>query len=596
MNGEVPRVVLGTADYLVMGFYFAGLLAVGLYFRRFAQKDVENYFLAGRKLPGWLNGVSYAATCMNADVAPAYCGMTVICGLFICWWYISRFGLALMIGAVLFAFHWRRLRIFTSPEFYEMRFSGVPAVTMRSWISLRSAFIAVVAWTGSGLLGLHKVFHALLGWEKGETFAVVIPVILFYVLLSGYIGVVITDLFQTLIMIGSSIALMVLVLHDFGGPAALGAALAERFGPAAVSWHPPMQHELLGVIGVIAWTVGTAVGYGGDVAPMAGAMEGQRILSSRDAREASKMYIWTEIVLFFMLAVLTLPALGAMVRWPGLHDGGINRELAYGMLLGHYLPAGLLGLAIIAIAASIMSTVDSNLNFGAQVFLNDVYRRLIARTSTLARDMNVGRIVMFAIMGLAILVSTIAENVIDISVFMLGLSSAELTANWGQWWWWRFNGKARLAASFGGPAIFLLNKYVVFGRWIKLETDVEYVVVFSSMALTCVLWVAVALLTKPEPKETLLEFYRRARPPGWWGPIAREAGESAAGPRPILTGLGLAALGAVAVAAGTIAFSALYIARWWIAAAFGAAALLAGLAFRNGYRRRFGSAPGGVSD
>ncbi|MBN1418783.1 MAG: hypothetical protein JXP34_08395 [Planctomycetes bacterium] len=496
-----------------------------------------------------------------------------------------------MIGAVLFAVHWRRLRIFTSPEFYEMRFAGAPAVTMRSWVSLRSAFIAVVAWTGSGLLGLHKVSHALLGWEKGETFAVVIPVILFYVLLSGYVGVVVSDLFQAIIMIGSSIVLMVLVLIDFGGPAALGAAVAERFGPAAVSWHPPMRHELLGVVGVIAWTVGTAVGYGGDVAPMAGAMEGQRLLSSRDAREASKMYIWTEIVLFFMLAVLTLPALGAMVKWPGLNDGTINKELAYGMLLGHYLPAGLLGLAIIAIAASIMSTVDSNLNFGAQVFLNDVYRRLIARRSSPARDMNVGRIVMLAIMGLAVLVSTIAENVIDISVFMLGLSSAELTANWGQWWWWRFNGKARLAASFGGPAIFLLNKYIVFGRWIRMESDVDYVVVLSSMALTCLLWIAVALLTEPEPKDTLLDFYRRARPPGWWGPIAREASGSAPGPRPILTGLGIAALGAAAVAAGTIAFSALYIARWWIAAGFAAVAVLAGLAFRRGYRGRLGSAP-----
>jgi len=48
-------------------------------------------------------GASYAVTCMNADVAPAYCGMTVITGVWIYWWYISRFGLALMIGRILFA-------------------------------------------------------------------------------------------------------------------------------------------------------------------------------------------------------------------------------------------------------------------------------------------------------------------------------------------------------------------------------------------------------------------------------------------------------------------------------------------------------------
>ncbi|MCK5277617.1 MAG: hypothetical protein KAK04_03750, partial [Cyclobacteriaceae bacterium] len=54
---------------------------------------------------------SYAVTSMNADVAPAYCGMTVITGVWIYWWYISRFGFALMIGGILFAVFWRRLKI-----------------------------------------------------------------------------------------------------------------------------------------------------------------------------------------------------------------------------------------------------------------------------------------------------------------------------------------------------------------------------------------------------------------------------------------------------------------------------------------------------
>jgi len=589
----MPEVTLAVADYAIMVVYVLILIGIGLYYRKFAQEDLDHYFLAGRKMKGWMTGTSYAVTCMNTDVAPAYCGMTVITGLFICWWYISRFGLALMIGGVLFAVFWRRLKIFTSPEFYEMRFRGGPAITMRTWISLRSAFIAVVAWTGSGLLGLHKVTEALLGWNKTTTFLVVIPVILFYVLLSGYMGVVVSDILQTAILIFSSISLMVLVLADFGGnvgilagPGELYRQLVANFGPQAVSWHPPLTHELLGVIGVIAWTVGTAVGYGGDVAPMAGAMEGQRLLSCKNSREASKMYIWTEGMLFLMLALLTLPALGAMVKWPGLHDGTINKELAFGMLLGEYLPAGLLGLALIAMAASIMSTVDSNLNFGAQVFINDVYRRSIRKDAPSRHYMGVGRVVMFVIMGLAILVATNAKNVIDISVFMLGLSSAELTANWGQWWWWRFNGKARLAASFGGPAIFLINKYLVFEHLVHKDPGTEtYLIVLTSIGATCVLWILVSLLTRPDPEEVLVAFYRRAKPMGFWGPIARKAGEQATGAKPILTGLGVATLGAVMIAAATIGFSCLYIARWGVA---GVAALVTagtGIPFFISFRR-----------
>ena len=68
------------------------LLGMGLYYRGFAQQNMENYFLGGRKLKGWMSGTSYAVTCMNADVAPAYCGMTVVTGAFICWFFWGYLG------------------------------------------------------------------------------------------------------------------------------------------------------------------------------------------------------------------------------------------------------------------------------------------------------------------------------------------------------------------------------------------------------------------------------------------------------------------------------------------------------------------------
>lgn len=593
MGDEIPHSELETLDYVVMASYMIVLLGLGAFISlsRRAGHDRENYFLAGRKVPGWLNGISYAATCMNTDVAPAYCGMTVITGLFVFWWYISRFSLALMIGAVLFAVFWRRLNLSTSPEFYELRFTGAPALLMRAWVAVRSVFIAVVAWTGAGLLGMHKVAQPLLGWDISTTFVVVIPIILVYVLLSGYIGVVLSDFFQTLVIIISSIVLMYLVLKEFGGsggilhgPLGLKTALVNQFGSRVISWHPPKSHELLGIVGVIAWTVGTAVGYGGDAAPMAGAMEGQRILSCKNSREASKMYIWTEITLFFMLAVLTLPALGAMVKWPGLNDGSINKELAYGMLLGNYLPVGLLGLAVCGILASIMSTVSSNMNFGAQVFVNDVYKRILIKQASERHYLIVGRIVAAMIVFLAMAVATTAENVIDIAVFMLGLSSAELTANWAQWWWWKFNGKARLTASFGGPIIFLLNKFVVFRYWIDGGQNTTYLVVLFSIALTCIAWIVVALVTEPEPEAKLVEFYRHAQPLGWWGKISHQAnGRYSGGPNQIFVGFFVAVVGAIMISAGTIAFNSLYIARWRVAVIAACVAVVTGVVFKSTY-------------
>jgi SSS family solute:Na+ symporter len=167
-----------------------------------------------------------------------------------------------------------------------------------------------------------------------------------------------------------------------------------------------------------------------------------------------------------------------------------------------------------------------------------------------------------AIVGMAVVVAVSARDVIDISIFMLGLSSAELTANWAQWWWWRFNGKARLAASFGGPLIFLFNQFVLFRHVVDAGPDASYVVVFASMAATCLLWILVARFTAPEPMEKLVEFYRRADPMGWWGPVAREAGIPQRGALPIVRGIGIAAVGATMVGSAVIALSCAYVARW----------------------------------
>ncbi len=569
---NIPTSSLVTVDYIIIIIYLLILVGFSL-FMKISKKsgtDTESYFLGGRKIPGWLNGISYAATSMNTDVAPAYSGMTVISGAFIYWWYISRFSIALMIGAVLFAVFWRRLKLITSPEFYEIRFTGRAASTVRNWVVLRSAFISVVAWTGAGLLGLHKIALPLLGWDMTTTLAIIIPIILFYVLLSGYLGIVISDFFQTIVIIVSSFVLMYLVLDDFGngegiiqGSIELKSSLINQFGEEVVSWHPPKSHELLGMVGIIAWMIGSSVGYGGDVAPMSGAMEGQRILSCKNENEASKMYIWTEITLFLMLTLLTLPALGAMVKWPELHNGLINKELAYGMLLNEYLPSGLLGLAVSGVLASVMSTISSNMNFGAQVFVNDIYKKSLVKNATEEHYLNIGKIVAVIIVALGIIVAFKTENVIDIAIFMLGISSAELTANWAQWWWWRFNAKARLAASFGGPLIFIINKFIIFKYFLDFGDDTAYVIVLSSMLITFALWVTVTLLTKPEPDEKLIEFYQRAQPMGWWGDIPEKAGiTKPSKSKKVFLGLIIAVIGAIAISAGTISFNSLYIAQY----------------------------------
>ncbi|HMP08676.1 MAG TPA: hypothetical protein PJ982_20205, partial [Lacipirellulaceae bacterium] len=89
-----------SADVAVLVVYLAATLSLGLWARRLlgaARENEESYYLAGRRVPAWVNGISYAATAINADVAPLYCGLAVVIVLPVAWFYVSRFALAWMI-------------------------------------------------------------------------------------------------------------------------------------------------------------------------------------------------------------------------------------------------------------------------------------------------------------------------------------------------------------------------------------------------------------------------------------------------------------------------------------------------------------------
>ena len=133
-----------------------------------------------------------------------------------------------------------------------------------------------------------------------------------------------------------------------------------------------------------------------------------------------------------------------------------------------------------------------------------------------------------------------------------------MSANWAQWWWWRFNGWARVAASFGG-GFFYLAMTLLFphGQWWNR--------MFAAMAISAILWVSVALLTTPERTELLVTFYRRCRPLGFWGPIRQAAAmhdEPSTRRYPVATGLALALLGAASVMAYITGISQLYVGHY----------------------------------
>lgn len=552
-------------DVAIIVIYVLISLVFGVCAHRILKTNThkeEGFFLGGRKIPGWLNGVSYAATIVNADVAPAYFGMAVVIGLPVCWFYLSRFSFGLLVAGLLFAARWRRLGVATGPEFFALRFAGTGGKFIRIWSSMISVLFGLIPWIGAGLLGMHMILAPFLGLDsKTATLLIVVPVLVVYVLVSGFAGVLVTDLIQTVIIILGSLAMMIAILAAAGGPAALAHGIAAAHGTETsqiLSVLPQPGHEVFGPVMVVAWLLVATIGVGGNYN-----YEGQRILSCSSVKEAVKVNVWAEAVLFVMLLMMTLPALGALVFFPEYyHATPAVRETVYSRMLMEYVPTGLRGLAYAALMASVMSTVSGQVNYGAQTLLNDVVKPVFGQIRD-NKAVWIGRALMVAVLLLGIIVVYYSKSLVDIAVLVLGLFSSTALVGWGQWWWWRTNIWSWVSANVAGPIVyFSLGPVLAHIPWWQQQVSsgasmyqqMNMLKAIIGICITTLIWITVTLLTKPAPMDVLKAFYLKARPMGAWGPVRRAVAEThpefdRSAPKGLITG------GIITTLAGTALMS-----------------------------------------
>jgi Na+/proline symporter len=414
-----------------------------------------------------------------------------------------------------------------------------------------------------------------------------------YIWVSGFAGVLIVDVFLSLVIVLANIALLFIVLHHFGGPTGLADSITKVHGAFAndiMSPFPKAGNAILTPLVVCVWFILSTFGIGGNVGA-----EGQRIISCRDNREAAKMGVWAEIVLFVILLSLTLPALGAIINHPELyHAVPAEREKAYGLLLADFMPTGVLGLALAAIIASVMSAVSSFLSYGSQTLVNDVYGTICGKPNE-AKAVWLGRISMIFIMAASLLVVYSSNSLIGIAVVLTGFFGSTALIGWAQWWWWRINFKSWLTANIAGPLVYLLLSFILskIDWWQQQATNVESVQqqmkmyqAIISMGITTSLWMLVTLLTKPEDMDLLKNFYRKAHPIGFWKPVRQaieaEDGITVSTPKLLIpSGFLVAVLGALMLIFSVLCISFLFVAKWRSASICGAAAFVFGLVFRH---------------
>jgi Na+/proline symporter len=201
------------------------------------------------------------------------------------------------------------------------------------------------------------------------------------------------------------------------------------------------------------------------------------------------------------------------VIFPALDDP----ELAYPLMMVRYLPAGLLGLVLASLVAAFMSTVSTQVNWGASYLVNDLYARF-APPQDEATLLRAARWATVALTLLAATVSFFMDDVGTVFRLLILIGTGPGLVLLLRWFWWRINAWAEIAAMVAGLVVALVTlRYELTFGWRIILTA------FGSMAV----WVPVMFATAPEPAERLDAFYRRVRPAGFWGPVRRRTGLTA---------------------------------------------------------------------
>ena len=514
---------LSPIDGVIIISYIVFALGLGIYYSKRAGRDINEFFVSGRNLPWWLAGTSMVATTFAADTPLAVTGLVAndgIAGNWL-WWNMVLSG---MLATFLFSRLWRRAEVITDVELTELRYSGRSASLLRGFRALYIGLPINCITMGWVILAMQKII--VLTFNLPDTGTSKVLVVLacmliagIYCALSGFWGVVITDLVQFGMAMVGSIALAAIAVAKIGGIGTLKTKLSEIHGAdhSILHFFPDfgageMVILTFGVYLGVQWWAANGVDGGGYIA--------QRMFAAKDERNTLLATLWFNIAHYTLRPwPWILVALVSMVVYPNLSDP----EAGYPKLMLEYLPTGLLGLMLTAFLAAFMSTIDTHLNWGASYLVNDFYKRFFKPEAEDRHYVVASRISVILIMLVAGVTSLFMDSIAGAWKFLIALNAGIGLVQILRWYWWRINAWSEIAAMVTSAVV---STIVFTLPQTKDNFAYQMLIIVPTSTL---IWFVTTLVTAPVSEERLIAFYQRVRPSGgWWGRIP-----SLATPQPI---------------------------------------------------------------
>jgi Na+/proline symporter len=524
-------------DWVVIAITLVICFAPSLFFGKRAGKSTSEFFVSGRAVPWWLAGLSMVATTFSSDTPNLVTDIVRrngVAGNWV-WWAFVLTGVATVF---FYARLWRRSRVMTDLEFYEIRYSGTAASVVRGFRAVYLGLLFNCMIMATVNLAAVKIAGILFGLERWQTLTALGILNVVFAAHSGLWGVLVIDMIQFFIKMTAVTAAAYFALQapQVGGLHGMVEKLSTMRGPGGLNYLnilPDFTSNWDLAVAVFIMPIAVqwwAVWYPG-AEPGGGSYIAQRMLASKSEKDSLGAVLFFNVahyvlrpwpwILVGLCSLLVYPELSDIQRaFPNLDPRLLGHDIAYPAML-KFLPVGFVGLMVGGLIAANSSTILTHLNWGASYLVHDFYRRFIRRDADEHHYVLVGRlttILLFLCSSAVVYLLDTAKGAFDI-ILQVGAGTGLLYLV--RWFWWRVNAWCEVVAMVSS-FLMSVGLLVAARNGVALGTSAALVL---TVIVTTVCWVATAYLGPETDRAVLIDFYRRVRPAGpGWEPIRRAAG------------------------------------------------------------------------
>ena len=502
--------VLGTGlDYGVMVTYFVAILAIGTWFGR-KQKNTKDFFFAGQRFSWWLIAFSLVATTIGSYSFVKYSKIAYNYGLASSQTYLNDW-----FWLPLFIFGWLPLiyfsRLTSVPEYFERRFG-------RSCRNVVTGLLLVylIGYVGVNLFTMGKALHILLGLDVLTGAVLVACISAVYVTFGGQTSVIMTDLFQGVMLLATGALIIFLGAQMLGGLEPLWEHMPRGHRTSFTNFNVDPAYHSVGIFWQDAMANSATFYFLNQGMLM-------RFMAARSVEEGRKAVIAVLVVLMPIAAIVVASGgwVGKALEHAGVLPPNMDDGAVFFITSELLARPGIFGLIMAALTAALMSTVDTLITAVAAIVVNDVYQPLQPK-ATERQLLGVARITSIGVTLLGISLVPVFNQFDSIyaahGAFTAAVTPPLVVALLLSVFWRRFTEKAALATLVGGAGAIVASiawpelvapfahgvtpKEIGDGLFEGAQ-QYKYMRAFYGLSVSAVIGVGVALFTKPPAPETM---------------------------------------------------------------------------------------------